>query len=432
MNKIEISRDGLGSTHAGRFDRSWRARAGLVLLGVVFALLVTEVALRFISIGLDDDFSVPDLQRGWSLRPNFSGWTAEENTVYVYINSDGLRDREHSMAKSADTVRLAVLGDSYMEAKNVALDKTFSSFLEGNLNACLEPKGKRAEIINFGVDGYGTAQELLTFRHHAVNYSPDVVLLAFYTNNDVYNNSRPLNPASYFDLSPYFVFQGDRLVLDDSFLRVVTPDAQQPWFRRMRIAVTSRSFTARLLYRIWGNLRSHRPLPNRVAEPGIGDLENLKGKIYLPPAITQINEAWRVTEELLLILNREVRAHGAELWIVTLSNPPQVNPDLAEREKFRQGLGVDSLFYPDLRIRDFAGKNDIRVISLAPSLAEYTATHKVFINGGYSPRRPLGTGHWNETGNRVAAEIVGAQLCSSSPAISGLLQVIPRQDERKP
>jgi hypothetical protein len=246
MKEIEGSHDRLVSAGAGRSGRLWRARAGLVVLGLVLGLLVTEVGLRFISVGFDDDFTVPDLQLGWSLRPNFSGWTAEENRLYVHINSDGLRDREHSVTKSSNTVRVAVLGDSYMEAMNVPLDKTFSSFLEGNLNACVEPKGKRVEIINFGIAGYGTAQELLTFRHHAVNYNPDVVLLAFYTNNDVYNNSRSLNPSSNFDRSPYFVFQGDRLVLDDSFLKVVTADAQQAWFRRMRIAVTSRSFTSTL------------------------------------------------------------------------------------------------------------------------------------------------------------------------------------------
>src|SRR2546426_8189504 len=46
---------------------------------------------------------------------SIEGWYRKEGVSYVRINSDGLRDREHSKSKPADTVRVAVLGDSYSE-----------------------------------------------------------------------------------------------------------------------------------------------------------------------------------------------------------------------------------------------------------------------------------------------------------------------------
>ena len=90
-----------------------------------------------------------------------------------------------------------------MQGLNVPLEKTFSSFLQDRLARCLERTGRKAETINFGVSGYGTAQELLTFRYDAAKYNPAVVVMAFYTNNDVYNNSRAVNPTDYPERSPY-------------------------------------------------------------------------------------------------------------------------------------------------------------------------------------------------------------------------------------
>ncbi len=75
-------------------------------------------------------------------------------------------------------------------------------------------RGQTVEVINFGVSGYGTAQELLTLREKVWKYSPDLVLLAITTNNDITDNSRALKRT---DDVPYFVFQDNKLTLDDSF-----------------------------------------------------------------------------------------------------------------------------------------------------------------------------------------------------------------------
>ena len=53
-------------------------------------------------------------------------------------------------------------------------------------------KGRRVEALNFGVDGYGTAQELVTLREKVWAYQPDIVVLAVFLGNDVRNNSATL------------------------------------------------------------------------------------------------------------------------------------------------------------------------------------------------------------------------------------------------
>jgi len=398
-----------------------RQRIALVLASLVVSLVLIEAALRLVGAGIfDDQFLTGDVNRGWSLKPAFSGWTLGENQLWVTINRDGLRDREHALDVPADTVRVAVLGDSYMQGVNVPLEKTFPSYLEAALAPCATRVGKKVETVNFGVEGYGTAQELLTFQHHAVRYKPAVVLLAVYTNNDIYNNSRVLNPASFPGDSPYFVFDGDRLVLDNSFRRELEKSRHPPWWRRARIVATDRSRAVQLAYQFWLTVRSEveERFPRQRDPDRFGDLEEIENQIYVRPAIPEVAEAWRVTEGLLLMLDEQVRAQGAEFWIVTLSNLRQVDPDVSARRALEQKLGIETLFYPDFRIRDFANANGIHAIALAPPMADYAAEKQVYLHGGYNSRAPFGAGHWNEVGNRLGADLVSADLCRRSRALT--------------
>lgn len=95
------------------------------------------------------------------------------------------------------------------------MEQTFWSQLERKLLECNAFPGKRVEIINFGVSGYGTAQELMTLRQKVWDYSPDIAMLAFTTFNDVYDNSRALSKTP--EEVPFFVYQNGLLTYDASF-----------------------------------------------------------------------------------------------------------------------------------------------------------------------------------------------------------------------
>lgn len=128
----------------------------LILGGLVFGLLIAEIALRIIGFSYPI-FYAPDQYRGYSLRPGMEGWYHLEGGSYVRINSGGLRDREHSKIKPADTLRIAVLGDSYAEALQVPVENAFWAVMERRLRECQTFAGRKVEVINFGVSGYGTA-----------------------------------------------------------------------------------------------------------------------------------------------------------------------------------------------------------------------------------------------------------------------------------
>ena len=99
------------------------------------------------------------------LRPGAAGWwNSKRGAPYVEINSDGLRDVEHSRAKNPQRLRIAVMGDSYAEAKQVSVDETFWSVAARELERCEALPAPGVEAINFGVSGYSTAQELRLYQ----------------------------------------------------------------------------------------------------------------------------------------------------------------------------------------------------------------------------------------------------------------------------
>ncbi|HKP37384.1 MAG TPA: hypothetical protein VJT71_11035, partial [Pyrinomonadaceae bacterium] len=156
--------------------RRLRAKLLLLLTSFLFCLIVIEIGLRIAGFSYPE-FYVVDSRRGYSLRPGVEGWYRKEGEAFVRINSDGLRDREHAKTKPPNTLRVAVLGDSYAEALQVPIENSFCVMLEQKLRECQANTGRNVEVINFGVSGYGTAQELITLRENVWQYSPDIVLL---------------------------------------------------------------------------------------------------------------------------------------------------------------------------------------------------------------------------------------------------------------
>src|SRR5882762_5002238 len=163
--------------------RNLKKKLLLVMFGLLFGLFMSEIFLRVIGYSYPL-FYTTDSDRGFALQPGVEGHYQREGESYVRINSDGLRDREHAKAKPAGTVRIAVLGDSFSEAMHVPMEQTFWSRLERKLQEGNAFPGKKVEVINFGVSGYGTAQELMTLRQKVWDYSPDIVMLTFTTYND--------------------------------------------------------------------------------------------------------------------------------------------------------------------------------------------------------------------------------------------------------
>ena len=385
--------------------------AGMVLLALP---LLGEIALRLAHVPFDAQLYGPDRQLGWTLRPGASGLVSTETPQWVRINSRGFRDAERSYEKPANTFRIAVLGNSWTEALQVSLDKTYTFAMQQTLNQEKCFAGKHVEVLNFGVAGYSTAQELLLLRHRVWSFHPDLVLLAMYPARDIANNVRELNNAVTPERSPYFVLHGDQLVLDDSFRSLPALQPRQVLLQSFGFWFDDHFKTLQAINTLqrFGKIRVAMAAAKERAEQS--GMDNLEYAIYAPPSSPSMKTAWDVTEAVLLAMREDVRTHGAEFRIVILATRPQVISDPMKRNELQHKLNVRDFSYADARIGIFAAQNGIPVTNLAPALSAYAESHRVYLNGFNAAN--LGAGHWNETGHRLAAETIAADLCPAAPA----------------
>ena len=103
------------------FRRSSVAQRGvlLVFLSTSISLATCETVLRLL---------------GYTLRPGARAWEVDEGVAWTKINSHGYRDRERTATKPQEVYRVAVLGDSWTEARQVGIDKMFTTIAEAELN----------------------------------------------------------------------------------------------------------------------------------------------------------------------------------------------------------------------------------------------------------------------------------------------------------
>jgi lysophospholipase L1-like esterase len=97
----------------------------------------------------------------------------------VAINSDGFRDRDYAVEKRVGTYRIAVIGDSITFAARLPAEERYPERLESKLRA----GGKRVEVLNLGVGGYDTLQEVVFLEQVGLKYRPDLVVVGYCIND---------------------------------------------------------------------------------------------------------------------------------------------------------------------------------------------------------------------------------------------------------
>lgn len=386
---------------------TWRRRVSLVACGIFIGLVCAEIAARFAG----DSHTVmlrSDPVLGRRFIPGAEGWNLKEGRAYVRINSEGWRDRERKKEKSAGTFRIAVLGDSFTSARQVDLAQTFCAVIESELEGDSRNGITETEVLNFGVGGYGTAQEFLVLENCVWEYSPDVVLLAFFAGNDVSDNSKELtakngNMGGDYACKPFFIMGDDgKLRIDNSF-------RDTPRFKRNSSSAARVFSRATQYFRLGGLLNSWRAKGFRIL-PRPKNLQARAGldpSIYKEPQDSAWREAWSTTEAILVDMHKTCTARNVRFGIVTLSMPVQVHPDAETRSAFKKELGVDSLFVPDRRIAKFGQENGIPVLNLSASMQERADAERVFFHGFEDS---LGVGHWNAGGHLFAGRTIAVWL----------------------
>lgn len=273
----------MDETARRRFAPGWLRNLLLMLASTLASLLVVEVALRLYrpdDLRLFPRFHESVRYGPYVLRRTRPDTRFEHSSVdgswRFAINAQGFRDdRDYSHAKAEGSRRVLVLGDS----QAMGYENDLGGTLPVQLAAELRRRGRPAEVLNSGVAGFGTAEELAFLENEGLRYQPDAVLLMFYR-NDYSDNVRSglfalsdgtLVPRSHqyapgtailerindiaavrwlsqhsYTYSLFFNFvwntakKASIKAANDSDERVVTPGAIQPGQTRLAIALVLR------------------------------------------------------------------------------------------------------------------------------------------------------------------------------------------------
>ncbi len=192
--------------------RSFGRRLAVVAVASVAAFALAEIILRvffpvahlepaeerFLSPGsalVHRPSSIPGLD--YELAP---GTRETYLGLPIEVNSLGLRGPEVTISKREGTFRVAALGDSLTFGYGILASEAWPAALERALNEDPAHLGARAvEVLNFGVSGYNTADEVLVLRHKALAFEPDLVVVGYFLNDA---QTAPLQPLQRFFHEP--------------------------------------------------------------------------------------------------------------------------------------------------------------------------------------------------------------------------------------
>lgn len=158
----------------------------LVFLGLLLLIEAAGQAIAVIRPSYDVLALQPDRVLGWKQVPNLRwpwaghSWYAADFSVEVETNPLGFRDIARELSKPPGVTRVALLGDSFIEAVQVPFAKTAAQLLERRLNTSLDRGPEHVqgwEVLNFGISNFGVGQYLLTWEQHARRHHPDYVVI---------------------------------------------------------------------------------------------------------------------------------------------------------------------------------------------------------------------------------------------------------------
>jgi len=307
---------------------------------------------------------------GWTHRPNHRS----SDGLYHY-NSRGLRStpQEFSELPAKGVLRIALFGDSYTHGDDVSYEYTFAYMLEQRLNA----RGITAEVMNFGVGGYGIDQAFLRFRHEGTKAAAHLIVFGFQA-EDVKRNLNLIRPL--FFTRTGLPFAKPRFVLKEEQLELIN----------VPVLPTDRLLDTLLDFDRW-ELSPYEAFYEKYANPWwrrskllavSADLlgSTARDRSFYDPH----SEAGKLALKLIETFKLEAKANGAEFLIVHLPELHDLRSLCRSGQVKYQSL-LDEL---DARYEVVHPEAQMLATSLRPDLTDLFA------------------GHYNYQGNLAVADVL--------------------------
>jgi hypothetical protein len=329
---------------------------------------------------------------GWTHIPNLNvNIKGKEWLVSIKTNSLGFRDVEHHVKKSNNTIRILLLGDSYVAAIRVPYETTFHQVMKRELERTFNVK---IETINLAVGGWTTANEYLAFKEIGVKYEPDIVILVLYIHNDIYENSLKLKGGGPWSWPVFELFQGD--------LKLIPKERALNYKKAIRRSLIERIFGRFFICRM-----IYRKILKKGKYPELFD-------VYLKKYPKEWLDAFRITEKLVMEIYKITKSINARFLVVLAPSPWQMETNrwLCTLKKYPSMKGKKYYMEkPDRTLIKFLKERKINYIWMLPSLRRITKKGKMLYF--------MSVDHWNKTGEHVVGLLIAKKLKGIIQSFSG-------------
>ena len=382
------------------FKRLSVVHIALVLVSFMLALGVAEVGLRMAHYGEASRTPLEKLMEydpllGWQHKQNFSARiVTDEYQTIIHYNANRLADSGRSSHTQQAASRLVVLGDSFVDGYTVPAQDVVTAALE----ALLPPQ---FEVINLGVVGYSTDQELLLLEREGWTYQPDLVVLAFYY-NDVWANGSRYLANSTTTQKPVFVLDADGNL---NLTNVPVPYPQQTLHERFKLYDLIRNVVKgnHLLYSLALEITAAHGNPSDNSSPAPTGAAGgaAEFKVYRKTETPELTREWTITQALLRRMKHEIEQRGARFVVFYVPTRIELSPE--EWSSARLPPDYD----PGTVARKLAlicATEDIPYIDPSDRFREAQKRTPLYLR-----RDP----HWNAAGHHLAAKILAEYIQSS-------------------
>lgn len=264
-------------------------------------------------------------------------------------------------AREIERADLAVIGDSFVEAELIPVDRSISALIEQETGLV---------TANLGQAGYGFRQELEVLRRFAQPLDPRIVIWCLFGGND------------FRDVGWYEGIVGDVGRIE----------------ARRHVPMSERLFLVNLPRAVGRALRSRTLSPKARARSGV-----VEGEVFYFNQCEEqpTAEELRVGLEILRAARDRCDAIGARLLVAYIPSKFRVYQDLCELAPDSDCARWTSNDMPT-RLAEWTASEGIPFVDLTPALSESAARgeHVYFTDDV----------HWNAAGHRVAASVLVRSL----------------------
>ena len=339
----------------------------LVLGGLLFGCVVLEGGLRLfypqIFLVHPPGMYALDPEIGYVLTPGFkSSMSRPEFHIDFSTNDIGLRGINPTSPK-ANTFRILVLGDSQTWGFGVEDNETYSIRLENLLSA--QYPNLDIQVLNGGVPGYGTADELAFLKSRGAALQPDLVIVQFLSVNDLKENRTPA--STWATIVDGMLASREDATGSETNLSISLVEQSQRWLKK-------NSYLARLSFDAIGYLGTRAGL--------FKDINALWGEDFS-------QEDAKLGQELLVQIAKTSEGLGAECLLLYTTGQAQVIQGTYDRPRSAEVVA------------DAAQIAEVPWIDVSAEMHERSDRNSFYYHQN---------GHWTPEGHRVVAEILAKDI----------------------